>query len=122
MPCIVKLATATAYLTESLVQRIRASSLLPPGALQRVVVGVGGLFVDEVVREMTVKAGQKCTAIRRAIVPQGRLDAVAQALRARLAAVVTGDSALERVEMGALASRTQVQDVGGQVARLSRDC
>src|SRR4029453_1950772 len=46
------------------------------------------LFVKEVAREMTVKAGQKCTAIRRAIVPRRHLDAVAQRLKARLAKVV----------------------------------
>ena len=43
------------------------------------------IFVKEVAREMTVKAGQKCTAIRRAIVPRAQLDAVAAALRQRLA-------------------------------------
>ena len=49
------------------------------------------LFVKEVAREMTVKAGQKCTAIRRAIVPRQHLDAVAERLRARLAKIVVGD-------------------------------
>ena len=53
------------------------------------------LFVKEVAREMTVKAGQKCTAIRRAIVPRQHLDAVAERLKARLAKVVVGDPALE---------------------------
>jgi oxepin-CoA hydrolase/3-oxo-5,6-dehydrosuberyl-CoA semialdehyde dehydrogenase len=53
------------------------------------------LFVKEVAREMTVKAGQKCTAIRRAIVPRRHLDAVATRLRERLAKVVVGDPALE---------------------------
>jgi oxepin-CoA hydrolase/3-oxo-5,6-dehydrosuberyl-CoA semialdehyde dehydrogenase len=81
-----------------------------------------GLFVDEVVREMSVKAGQKCTAIRRAIVPRARLDAVAQALRAKLAALVVGDPALEGVQMGALASRAQQRDVGERVAMLAKDC
>ncbi|MEI7446855.1 MAG: phenylacetic acid degradation bifunctional protein PaaZ, partial [Burkholderiales bacterium] len=81
-----------------------------------------GLFVDEVVREMSVKAGQKCTAIRRAIVPRARLDAVAQALRAKLAALVVGDPSLEGVQMGALASRAQQRDVGERVAALAADC
>jgi len=49
------------------------------------------LFIKEVAREMTVKAGQKCTAIRRAIVPRQHLDAVAEKLKARLAKVVVGD-------------------------------
>jgi oxepin-CoA hydrolase/3-oxo-5,6-dehydrosuberyl-CoA semialdehyde dehydrogenase len=65
------------------------------------------LFVKEVVREMTVKAGQKCTAIRRAIVPRQHLDAVARPLAARLAKVVVGDPAVEGVKMGALASHAQ---------------
>ena len=77
-----------------------------------------GLFVQEVAREMTVKAGQKCTAIRRAIVPRRHLDAVASQLRARLAAVVVGDPALPAVQMGALASRAQWDDVSARVAQL----
>lgn len=76
------------------------------------------LFVKEVAREMTVKAGQKCTAIRRAIVPRDRIDAVAQALRARLAKTVVGNPAIEGVKMGALASRSQQRDVAEKVAAL----
>ena len=80
------------------------------------------LFIQEVAREMTVKAGQKCTAIRRAIVPRQQLDAVAEALRARLAKVVVGDPAVEgvnrAVHMGALASHAQQADVAERVALL----
>lgn len=76
------------------------------------------LFVKEVAREMTVKAGQKCTAIRRVIVPHQHLDAVAHALRARLAQVVVGDPAVEGVHMGALASHAQLADVAERVALL----
>jgi oxepin-CoA hydrolase/3-oxo-5,6-dehydrosuberyl-CoA semialdehyde dehydrogenase len=76
------------------------------------------LFVKEVAREMTVKAGQKCTAIRRAIVPRRHLDAVAERLRARLAKVTVGDPAVEGVRMGALASRGQQADVAERVAQL----
>ena len=76
------------------------------------------LFIKEVAREMTVKAGQKCTAIRRAIVPRQQLDAVAEALRARLAKVVVGDPAIEVVRMGALASHAQRADVAERVALL----
>jgi len=76
------------------------------------------LFIQEVVREMTVKAGQKCTAIRRAIVPRAQLDAVSHALRARLAQVVVGDPAVAGVHMGALASHAQLADVAERVARL----
>jgi oxepin-CoA hydrolase/3-oxo-5,6-dehydrosuberyl-CoA semialdehyde dehydrogenase len=76
------------------------------------------LFVKEVAREMTVKAGQKCTAIRRAIVPRSQVDAVAQALKARLAKTVVGDPAVEGVKMGALASHAQQADVAERVAML----
>ena len=78
------------------------------------------LFVKEVAREMTVKAGQKCTAIRRAIVPARHLEAVAERLRMRLAKVVAGDPAREEVRMGALASLDQQRDVAERVAMLAR--
>ena len=77
------------------------------------------LFVKEVAREMTAKAGQKCTAIRRAIVPRQHLDAVVTRLRARLAKVVVGDPSIEAVRMGALASKAQQSDVAERVAQLS---
>ncbi|MCM2321252.1 MAG: phenylacetic acid degradation bifunctional protein PaaZ, partial [Pseudomonas sp.] len=76
------------------------------------------LFVKEVAREMTVKAGQKCTAIRRIIVPQKRIDAVAERLSARLAKVVIGDPSKEGVKMGALASHAQLEDVSSRVDAL----
>ena len=78
------------------------------------------LFIREVAREMTVKAGQKCTAIRRAIVPRAHIDTVATRLRARLAQVVVGDPALAGVHMGALASRAQQADVADKLALLSQ--
>ena len=77
------------------------------------------LFVKEVAREMTVKAGQKCTAIRRAIVPRHLIDAVATRLRERLAQVVVGDPALDGVKMGALASHAQRDAVAARLAQLS---
>jgi len=76
------------------------------------------LFVKEVVREMTVKAGQKCTAIRRAIVPRKHLDAVAEKIKERLAKVAVGDPSVEGVKMGALASKSQQSDVAERVALL----
>ena len=76
------------------------------------------LFIKEVAREMTVKAGQKCTAIRRILVPRRHLDAVTERLRARLAKVVVGDPAVEGVRMGALASHAQQHDVADKVALL----
>lgn len=78
------------------------------------------LFVKEVAREMTTKAGQKCTAIRRAIVPRQHLDAVAERLRARLAKTVVGDPSREGVKMGALASHAQQADVAERVALLAQ--
>lgn len=77
------------------------------------------LFVKELAREMTVKAGQKCTAIRRAIVPRTRVDAVLEALRARLAKTTVGDPALESVRMGPLASAAQKHDVLARIAELA---
>ena len=76
------------------------------------------LFIKEVAREMTVKAGQKCTAIRRAIVPSRHLDAVTEKLRARLAQVRVGDPAVDGVCMGPLASHAQQADVAERVALL----
>ena len=69
------------------------------------------LFVKGVVTEMTVKAGQKCTAIRRAIVPEALADTVIEAIKARLAKVVVGHPGDETVRMGALASLAQREEV-----------
>ena len=178
MPCVVKPATATSYLTEAVVRLMDESGLLPPGSLQLVIGSTGDLldrlqgqdvvtftgsadtaaklrvnanlirhsvpftaeadslncailapdvapgdpefelYIKEVVREMTTKAGQKCTAIRRAIVPRLHLDAVAEGIRSRLAKVVVGDPALEGVRMGALASHAQQKDVGERLDML----
>ena len=182
MPCIVKPATATSYLTEAVVRLMNESGLLPAGSLQLVIGSTGDLldrlqgqdvvtftgsadtaaklrvnpnlirnsvpfnaeadslncailapdvtpddeefdlFVKEVAREMTVKAGQKCTAIRRAIVPARHIDAVATRLRERLAKVVVGDPSLEGVRMGALASHDQQRDVAERVRSLLNSC
>ena len=178
MPCIVKPATATSYVTEAAVRLMHESGLLPAGSLQLIIGGTGDLldrllgqdivtftgsadtaaklrvnpnlirnsvpfnaeadslncailapdvtpddeefdlFVKEVAREMTVKAGQKCTAIRRAIVPARHIDAVAERLRERLAKVVVGDPSVEGVKMGALASHAQQADVAERVEAL----
>jgi oxepin-CoA hydrolase/3-oxo-5,6-dehydrosuberyl-CoA semialdehyde dehydrogenase len=80
-----------------------------------------GLFVKEVSREMTIKAGQKCTAIRRAIVPAHLLDAVVEQVAARLAKTAVGDPADERVRMGPLASHAQQIDVAQRIAMLRED-
>ncbi len=76
------------------------------------------LFVKEVVNEMTVKAGQKCTAIRRAMAPAEHLDALETALRERLAQATVGDPRDEASRMGALVSCAQRDDVRGQIAKL----
>jgi oxepin-CoA hydrolase/3-oxo-5,6-dehydrosuberyl-CoA semialdehyde dehydrogenase len=78
------------------------------------------LFIKEVAREMTGKAGQKCTAIRRVIVPESQVDAVGARLRERLAKVVVGNPAMEGVRMGALASMDQHRDVSERVEMLAR--
>ena len=169
MPAIVKPASSTAYLCEAAFRVMIDSGLLPDGAVQLIVGGVGDLFdhlggqdvvsftgsaatasklkshpqvmresvrfvaeqdslnasilgpdaapgtpefdlfVAEVVNEMTVKAGQKCTAIRRAMAPAAHLDALEAAIRAKLAAVEG---------MGALVSCSQRDDVRAQVAKL----
>jgi oxepin-CoA hydrolase/3-oxo-5,6-dehydrosuberyl-CoA semialdehyde dehydrogenase len=78
------------------------------------------LFVKEVAREMTGKAGQKCTAIRRVIVPEQHVDALGERLRARLAKIVVGNPKVEGVRMGALASMDQHRDVSERVEMLAR--
>jgi len=95
------------------------SSILGPDA------GAGtpelDLFVREVVREMTVKAGQKCTAIRKAIVPADRVQDVVDGLRAALGKVVLGDPRLEQVRMGPVASLGQRREVMEQLSKLKRE-
>jgi oxepin-CoA hydrolase / 3-oxo-5,6-dehydrosuberyl-CoA semialdehyde dehydrogenase len=78
-------------------------------------------FVREVVREMTSKAGQKCTAIRKAIVPGVHADAAAEAIKAALGKVVVGDPRLEEVRMGPLAALSQRREVMARVAELRRE-
>lgn len=178
VPCIVKPATATSYLTEAMFREMIAAKILPEGAIQLICGSAGDLlshvteqdavaftgsaatgqmlkagaavmqhavrfnmeadslnccilgpdavpgteefdlFIKEVVREMTTKAGQKCTAIRRTIVPEGMTEDVIKALGARLAKTVVGDPSVEGVRMGPLASRAQVRDVGAAAERI----
>ncbi|CAH1666186.1 phenylacetic acid degradation bifunctional protein PaaZ [Chelatococcus asaccharovorans] len=79
------------------------------------------LFIAEVVREMTVKAGQKCTAIRRIIVPRAQESVVIAALSARLAAVAVGDPRRDDVRMGPLASRAQCTATQAAVREIARE-
>lgn len=76
------------------------------------------LFIDEVADEMTVKTGQKCTAIRRTIVPKERMKDVVDALNERLSETTIGDPAEEKVKMGPLASATQAQRFEEQISQL----
>ena len=178
VPAIVKPASSTSYLTEAAFRVMIDSGLLPDGALQLIVGGVGDLFdhltgqdmvsftgsaatalklrthptvvresvrfvaeqdslnasilgpdagpgtpefdlfVREVATEMTVKAGQKCTAIRRAMAPAEHLDALEEALRDRLARTRVGDPRAEDTRMGALVSAGQRDDVRAKIAEL----
>ncbi|MCH8615663.1 phenylacetic acid degradation bifunctional protein PaaZ [Sphingomonas sp. SM33] len=178
VPAIVKPASATAYLTEAAFRVMIESGVLPTGAVQLIVGGVGDLFdhltgqdvvsftgsastalklrthpvvmresvrfiaeqdslnasvlgpdaapgtpefdlfVREVAIEMTVKAGQKCTAIRRAMAPAQYLDAVQEALADRLASTKVGDPRAEDTRMGALVSTAQREDVRQKIAEL----
>ena len=171
VPVVVKPATATAWLTQRMVQDVVEAGVLPPGALSVVCGSSAGLLdalepfdvlsftgsaetaatvrghdavtrrsvrvnieadsvnsalllpseaagsdafellAKEVVREMTQKSGQKCTAIRRVLVPQGLYAQVAEAIAARLAKVSVGNPRNEAVRMGALVSRTQLAAV-----------
>jgi len=178
VPAIVKPASSTAYLAEAAFRVMIESGVLPTGAVQLIVGGVGDLFdhltgqdvvsftgsastalklrthptvmresvkfiaeqdslnasllgpdaapgtpefdlfVREVAIEMTVKAGQKCTAIRRAMAPAKHLDAVQQALAERLASTKVGDPRAEDTRMGALVSLSQRDDVRARIAEL----
>ncbi|MEO7177951.1 MAG: phenylacetic acid degradation bifunctional protein PaaZ [Allosphingosinicella sp.] len=180
VPAIVKPASSTGYLAEAAFRIMIEADVLPPGALQLVMGGVGDLFdhltlqdvvsftgsaqtamklqthpviaresvrfiaerdslnasvlgpdagpgtpefdlfIKEIAREMTVKAGQKCTAIRRAMAPAEHLDAVQAALIERLGQARIGDPRQEGVTMGALASRSQLRSVREAVAELAK--
>jgi oxepin-CoA hydrolase/3-oxo-5,6-dehydrosuberyl-CoA semialdehyde dehydrogenase len=76
-------------------------------------------FIKEAANEITTKAGQKCTAIRRIIVPRDAIGDVADALMARLSKTTIGDPSVEGVRMGSLASAEQKADVLQKVAALS---
>jgi 3,4-dehydroadipyl-CoA semialdehyde dehydrogenase len=79
------------------------------------------LLVKEVVTELTVKAGQKCTAIRRIAVPRSQYSAVAEALAAKLSSVTIGNPRNESVRMGPVVSKTQQRSVGDAVAQLTHE-
>ena len=78
------------------------------------------IFIKEVAREITTKAGQKCTAVRRIIVPENRIEDVQIALGKRLAQNVIGDPNVEGVRMGSLAGQSQLVEVKEKVELLSK--
>jgi oxepin-CoA hydrolase / 3-oxo-5,6-dehydrosuberyl-CoA semialdehyde dehydrogenase len=178
VPCIVKPASQTAYLTELMVREIIASGILPEGALQLICGSLGDmlehvegqdvvtftgsastgqmlraskaiignsvrftmeadslnaailgpdakpgseefdLFVKEVAREMTVKAGQKCTAIRRIIAPRAVVEPLVAALGKRLGGTALGLPGAEATRMGPLASLAQREEVRARITEL----
>ncbi|MEY8876805.1 MAG: 3,4-dehydroadipyl-CoA semialdehyde dehydrogenase [Leptothrix sp. (in: b-proteobacteria)] len=92
------------------------SALLMPGAAPAS--SAFELLVKEVAREMTVKSGQKCTAIRRIFVPESLYDSAAEAIGARLAKTTVGNPRNESVRMGSLVSRSQYESVQAGIAAL----
>lgn len=79
-------------------------------------------FLRDVVRDMTQKTGQKCTAIRRVIVPKSLVDEVARDLSDRLRDVVVGNPAHDKVTMGPLSTKSQLVDIQKGIARLKEGC
>lgn len=79
------------------------------------------LFIKEVRREMVTKCGQKCTAIRRVIVPKEMVDDVQAALSKQLKGTVIGDPQVKGVRMGALAGKVQVDEVKERIAEISQN-
>lgn len=78
------------------------------------------LFIKEAAKEITIKAGQKCTAVRRLIVPQNLIEATAEALSKRLSTTTIGNPENKDVRMGSLAGETQRREVREKVNQLSR--
>jgi oxepin-CoA hydrolase/3-oxo-5,6-dehydrosuberyl-CoA semialdehyde dehydrogenase len=178
VPAVVKPATLTSFLTETVVREIIASGILPPGALQLICGSAGDLldhvgsqdiisftgsattghllrlhpaiqrentpftmesdslnclvlgedvdpsmpewdlFIKELRKEMTVKAGQKCTAVRRIFVPENKMEDAWKALTVALSQTAIGNPEHEKVRMGPLAGRSQREEVRAQVGKL----
>jgi len=110
-PTVVRHSVRMVCETDSLNSAILGADAMPDSA-------EFDLYVKEVAREMTVKAGQKCTAIRKAIVPANLVDDVASALRETLAGIVVGDPRTEGVRMGPVAGLAQRREVLARVADL----
>lgn len=78
------------------------------------------LFIKETTKEITIKAGQKCTAVRRIIVPENLVEEVSKQISARLATTKVGDPSVEGIRMGSLATQTQVDRVRQNVLQLAK--
>ena len=107
---------------ESVAFNLEADSLNATILGEKAVLGTEefDLFIKETVKEITIKAGQKCTAVRRIIVPEDRIDEVEKAIAARLASTKIGDPSVEGVRMGSLATRMQVDRVKASVQELAK--
>ncbi|MDG1297149.1 MAG: phenylacetic acid degradation bifunctional protein PaaZ [Saprospiraceae bacterium] len=118
-----KLKNHPVILNESVLFNMEADSLNAAVLGPDAVPGTAefNLFVKEVHREMTVKTGQKCTAIRRILVPENLVEEVQKALGARLDKTTIGDPTVEGVRMGTLASKLQVDRCREQIAKLAQD-
>ena len=118
-----KLKNHPVILNESVLFNMEADSLNAAVLGPDAVPGTAefNLFVKEVHREMTVKTGQKCTAIRRILVPENLVEEVQKALGARLDKTTIGDPTAEGVRMGTLASMLQVDRCREQIAKLAQD-
>lgn len=178
MPCVVKPASITSYLTEAVVKEIIASKILPEGALQLICGSAGdmldhvtsqdvitftgsastglllksnpvilrenvpfnmeadslncivlgedvtpdkpewNIFIKEVRKEMTLKAGQRCTGIRRIFVPENKMETVWKEISTSLSQTTIGNPLNEKVRMGSLAGQTQRDEVKEQIQKL----
>jgi 3,4-dehydroadipyl-CoA semialdehyde dehydrogenase len=111
---IVKPATATAWLTQRMVADVVEADSLNSAMLcadATPETPVFELFIKDVVREMTVRSGEKCTAIRRAFVPQASLDATLDTLKAKLAKITFGNPRNDGVPCVARALRERMEVV-----------
>lgn len=117
-----KLKSMPHIVQESVSFNLEADSLNATILGQHAVPGTAefDLFIKETTKEITVKAGQKCTAVRRILVPENLVAEVQKGIATRLASTVIGDPSIEGVRMGSLATRFQVERVRESVERLAK--
>ncbi len=116
------LRTNPRILSENVMFNLEADSLNASILGEKALPGTAefDLFIKEVTKEITIKSGQKCTSVRRVIVPENLIDEVQTALSKRLASTVIGDPSVEGVRMGALATQMQVDRVKENIALLQQ--